>query len=173
MQLSLSILIHKWEMATVFIIKIISLSRPVKHDKQKGSNVNISSWFNQFVSDRKGSGECAKKTQTLDACASDKTTVVRNTAKKALSSVYIAFKHIIIVKNISLNFHSKTSVCRTGLVRRHGVQVSEFSQSSQLQATTNLKFLHLPFQSHSLHWFTFKHFTGMAGGFSFVGKRRW
>lgn len=34
---------------------------------------------------------------------------MRNTAKKALSSVHIAFKHIIIVKNISLNNHSKTA----------------------------------------------------------------
>ena len=92
--------------------------------------------------------ECsAKKTKTLDA--SDKTKVLRNTVKEVQSSVYGAFKYVIIVKNISLNNHNETSVWPARLAHCNGVEVSEFILSLQLQA--NLQFLHLPFQSHSLH----------------------
>lgn len=72
---------------------------------------------------------------TLDA--SDKTTVLRNTAKEVHSSVYIAFKYIIIVKNISLNNHNERNIWSTGLAHCYGVAVSEFSLSFQLQ-TINL-----------------------------------
>lgn len=93
--------------------------------------------------------ECsAKKTQTLHV--SDKTTVLQNTAKEIQSSVYGAFKYIIIVKNISLNNHNETTVWSTGLAHCNGVEVTEVIPSLQLLAT-NLQFLHLPFQPHSLH----------------------
>ena len=102
----------------------------------------------------------------------DRTTEHRkHTAKEVLASVYVAFKYLIIVKDIS---HMRQAFGRrASLTVKECMYVSDFSPSLQIQAITNLKFLHLPFQPHSLHWFTFKHFTGMAGGFSFVSKRRW
>ena len=79
-----------------------------------------------------GSGECAKKPQTLDA--SDKTTCSSAEHRKGTSQFQVFILHL------SISQLSKT-LALTITMR----------QASQLQATTNLKFLHLPFQSHSLH----------------------
>lgn len=51
----------------------------------------------------------------------DKIIVVWNIVKKVFLSVYIVFKYIIIVKNISFNNYSKISVWWIGFVCCYGV----------------------------------------------------